>query len=114
MLHKLKGLGVRLAVDDFGTGYSTLSYLAHFPIDTLKIAQRFAPNILRDKNSAAVVAGIIGISRSLEMDVIAEGVETAEQLTFYRNKGCTAVQGWYYSRAMTVEALEQKIKTENQ
>jgi EAL domain-containing protein (putative c-di-GMP-specific phosphodiesterase class I) len=95
-LVKLKKLGVRLAIDDFGTGYSTLSQLALFPFDTLKIDRRFAPHSKSSSANAAIVNGIVTIARNLGMDVIAEGVETKFQLEFYQRAGCYKIQGWLF------------------
>jgi len=102
-LYKLKDLGVSLAMDDFGSGFSTLGHLAHIPFDLIKIDQRLIANIHNAKD-AAVVSGIIAICLNLELDVIAEGVETIEQLNYCISKGCEFFQGWYYSRA--VEPME--------
>ena len=110
LLHELKGLGIRLAVDDFGTGYSTLSHLAKFPFDTLKIDQTFAPNITTDPNDAAIVGGIISIASNLGMTVIAEGVETADQIVFYKSHGCDQVQGWFYSHSVSAETIATLLK----
>ena len=98
---------MKLAIDDFGTGYSTLSYLAQFPFDRLKIDQRLAPNITSDPKDAAIVSGIITIGQNLGMQVIAEGVETPEQLSFYETQGCFDFQGWYYCRAVSPEKITE-------
>jgi diguanylate cyclase (GGDEF)-like protein/PAS domain S-box-containing protein len=98
-LNRLKSLGVSLAMDDFGAGYSTLGYLAHLPFDRIKIDQRLVSNI-HDQKDAAVVSGIIAICNNLDLDIVAEGVETAEQLLFCTSKECKYIQGWYYSRAV--------------
>jgi diguanylate cyclase (GGDEF)-like protein len=99
-LHRLKDMGVRVSIDDFGTGYSSLSYLKRFPIDTLKIDQSFIDDITTDPDDAAISQAIIALARTLRMQVIAEGVETREQLEFVRGLGCDAVQGYVYSRPM--------------
>jgi len=98
-LFKLKSLGVLLAMDDFGSGFSTLSYLAHIPFDRIKIDRRLVSSTQNPKD-AAVVAGIISICKDLDLDVIAEGVETRAQLEFCRSKGCESFQGWYFSKAL--------------
>lgn len=98
-LYKLKSLGVSLAMDDFGSGFSTLGYLAHIPFDRIKVDQRLVSNVHNPKD-AAVVSGIFDICRNLGLDVIAEGVETREQLDFCISRGCKYVQGWYYSHAV--------------
>ena len=98
ILEDLKGLDVRLAIDDFGTGYSSLSYLQRFSVDTLKIDRSFIANLARGKGDASIVSAVIDLGHHLEMDVVAEGVETAEQLEFLRNEGCDLVQGFYLGR----------------
>ena len=104
VLQKLKAMGVRLAIDDFGTGYSSLSYLRQFPIDTLKIDQSFTHEINADTDEATIISAVINMGCHLKHRVIAEGVETAEQLAFLRAHGCDEGQGYYFGRAMT--ALE--------
>lgn len=105
-LKKIKDLGVSLSLDDFGTGYSSLSYLKRFPIDTLKIDQAFIRDIKTDKEDAALVRAIIAMAHGLSMDVIAEGVETKEQLDFLNAHGCDIVQGFWFSRPLS--ALDMK------
>jgi diguanylate cyclase (GGDEF)-like protein/PAS domain S-box-containing protein len=102
-LGRLARMGVRLAIDDFGTGYSSLSYLQRFPISVLKIDQSFVSGIGQDPNDTAIVGTIIAMARSLNMKVVAEGVETEEQAAFLRNNGCYAAQGFYYSKAIPAE-----------
>ncbi len=108
-IHKLKqlhSLGVELAIDDFGTGYSSLSYLRQFPIDRLKIDQSFIRNALNNSDDAAIAKTIIGLGRSLNLKVIAEGVETEQHETFLISEGCDEVQGYRYSRPIPAEKLE--------
>jgi diguanylate cyclase (GGDEF)-like protein len=100
MLEELKRLGVRISLDDFGTGYSSLAYLTHFPIDTLKIDRSFIKEIGVTQKSEAIVGAIIALSRSLEMDIVAEGVETDEQRIFLERFGTLEIQGWLYAKAM--------------
>ena len=105
VLVRLRAAGVRFAIDDFGTGYSSLDYLRRFPMDRIKIAQNFVLDLGSKTNSAAVVKATIGLARELGIDVIAEGVETQEQLQFIRDWGCDEAQGYFYARPMTAEAL---------
>ncbi len=102
-LKKLKELGVRLALDDFGTGFSSLSYLRRFPIDTLKIDQSFLGALKRQPESAVLLRSIIGMGKSLGQRVVAEGVETAEQLGFLRDHGCDGAQGFGLARPQEAE-----------
>jgi diguanylate cyclase (GGDEF)-like protein len=96
----IKALGVRLAVDDFGTGYSSLSYLRKFPVDVLKIDQSFVQGLSHEHKDAVLVSAIINLGRSLNLKVIAEGVETLQQLTFLQQQGCEEAQGYYFSKAL--------------
>ncbi len=105
MLNQLSGMGIQLSVDDFGTGYSSLAYLQRFPVHALKIDQSFVRDIGRDRNATALVTAIIAMANSLHMKVLAEGVETTQQIAFLMSHGCSSAQGFYYSEAVTAEAF---------
>jgi diguanylate cyclase (GGDEF)-like protein/PAS domain S-box-containing protein len=104
LLGELKSIGARLAIDDFGTGYSSLAYLKRLPIDTLKIDQEFVGDVTTDPDDAAITSTIITMAHSLQLKVVAEGVETAEQLAFLRAHNCDEIQGYWLSRPLTAEA----------
>jgi EAL domain-containing protein (putative c-di-GMP-specific phosphodiesterase class I) len=109
VLHQLKNLGLQLALDDFGTGYSSLSYLQSFPIDTLKIDQSFVGRMDGNGDNSAIVATIISLAHNLGLDVVAEGVETAEQLQLLESLGCEYAQGFYFGVPMKAEAIESML-----
>jgi EAL domain-containing protein (putative c-di-GMP-specific phosphodiesterase class I) len=100
VLGAIKDMGVRLALDDFGTGYSSLSYIRRFPIDTLKVDQSFVRDLATNAGDASVVNAIISMGKSLNMQVVAEGVETREQLKFLRDHECPEAQGFYFSHPL--------------
>jgi len=106
LLGALRRIGVRLAIDDFGTGYSSLNYLKRFPFSRLKIDQSFVSNLVSDANDAAIVAAIIALGRSLRMEVLAEGIETVEQLEIVRRLGCRQGQGYLFARPLDAAATE--------
>jgi diguanylate cyclase (GGDEF)-like protein len=105
MLGKLKGLGITLTMDDFGTGYSSLSYLRSFPFDVLKIDRSFICDIMVDPADAQLTQSIITMAHILNLQVVAEGVETEEQLQFLRKQGCDLVQGYYTGRPVSASEL---------
>jgi diguanylate cyclase (GGDEF)-like protein/PAS domain S-box-containing protein len=107
MLHRLKALGIQVSVDDFGTGYSSLAYLRRFPLDAIKIDGSFIRDVTTNADDASIALAIIGIAHRLNLQVIAEGVETADQLEFLRTNGCDQVQGYYLAHPMPVKQLEQ-------
>jgi EAL domain-containing protein (putative c-di-GMP-specific phosphodiesterase class I) len=104
-LKQLKELGFRLAIDDFGTGYSSLAYLQQFPIDTLKIDRAFVKDIKLGKVDSPVMRAIIGMGRALKLHVVAEGVETRDQLAFLRMHGCAAYQGFLFSKPVPPQQI---------
>src|SRR5690606_23466269 len=112
-LRQLRNLGVRVAVDDFGTGYSSLAYLRHFELDTLKIDRLFIANMLDSPRDAAVVSTIIDLGRHLELEVIAEGVETLAQRDWLVEHGCQVMQGFLVAPGLTIKevlAFPDKVK----
>jgi EAL domain-containing protein (putative c-di-GMP-specific phosphodiesterase class I) len=100
VLQKLKSLGVRIAIDDFGTGYSSLAYLKRFPIDTIKVDRSFIKDIPSDSGDKQITRAIIAMAHNLRLRVVAEGVETADQLKFLRGLRCDTVQGYYLHRPL--------------
>ena len=105
-LRKLKSLGMRISIDDFGTGFSSLAYLKRFPLDELKIDKSFVDGIGIDPDSTAIVAAVMGMAHALDLHVVAEGVETADQLSRLRTLGCDEVQGYYFARPSTPDAID--------
>ena len=110
-LRALKDLGVRITIDDFGTGYSSLSYLKKFPIDTIKIDQTFVRDVCSDANDAAIVRAAIVMAQELKIDVIAEGVETADQVDFLRRRECHVMQGYLFGEPVSGEKFEERLRS---
>ena len=111
-LEKLKGLGIELAIDDFGKGYSSLSYLKRFPVSYLKIDRSFVEELREGSEDRAVVSGIIALAHTLGMQVIAEGVESAEQLRILRELGCDMAQGYYFSEPLDHEGMSALLASD--
>lgn len=109
-LLSLKKIGIKIAIDDFGTGYSSLNYLNKFPIDTLKIDRSFVNQIKNTTDNQEIITTIIVMARNLKLKVIAEGVETVEQLRFLEEQQCNEVQGFYFSKPLTVEGIQDLLK----
>ena len=108
-LHELKLMGIRVAIDDFGTGYSSLNYLKRFPIDTLKIDKSFVSDVCKDPHDTAIVRAIITLGHALDLMVIAEGVETQEQLQYLSSLGCDVVQGFLFSKSLEATVFEELL-----
>ncbi len=112
-LHQLKSVGIKVAMDDFGTGYSSLSYLQQFPFDILKIDQCFIRKIDQNPKNAAIAQAIITMAHQLNLRVVAEGVETTEELTFVHENNCDEIQGYFFSEPITSEEFTQLLQTKN-
>ncbi|HEX8407147.1 MAG TPA: EAL domain-containing protein [Duganella sp.] len=109
-LRKLKDIGVSISLDDFGTGYSSLSYLKRFPIDVLKIDKSFVDDVTTNANDAAIALSVISLAHNLNMRVIAEGVETREQVRFLTERGCDEMQGYFFSQPLNAEAFTALLR----
>jgi EAL domain-containing protein (putative c-di-GMP-specific phosphodiesterase class I) len=109
VLQELQDMGLKLVIDDFGTGYSSLSYLRHFPVTKLKIDRSFIRDVAVNPDAAAITTAIISMSKSLNLKVIAEGVEDEAQLAFLSDHGCDEFQGYYFSRPLNVKDVPAKL-----
>ena len=109
VLSRLQSMGVKVAIDDFGTGYSSLSYLKHFPVNTLKIDRCFIQDITTDRHDSTISLAIIDLAHSLSLQVIAEGVETAEQAQFLKEHGCDQIQGYFFSPPLPDTEFEKML-----
>ena len=111
ILQALREKGVQVAIDDFGTGYSSLSYLRKFPVDALKIDQSFVRQISTAGDDTTIVTAVIAMARSLKLRVVAEGVETLEELAFLRAHQCDEAQGYYFSRPVPPQQFAKLLET---
>ena len=109
MLNEIKSLGVQISMDDFGIGYSSFRYLRNLPIDILKIDRSFVRHVTTNQDDAAIISAILAMAHTLDLTVIAEGVETLEQLQFLRNRQCDIVQGYLISHPLPDAELRQFI-----
>ena len=110
IMRELKALGVKLSLDDFGTGWSSLGYLKRFPLDRIKIDRSFVRDLVSDHSTAAIVHSILDLARSLDLDCVAEGVETTEQLERLRQERCPGIQGFLFSQAVEARAVPQMLE----
>ncbi len=108
----LKELGVKLSLDDFGTGYSSLNYLKRFPVDRLKIDRSFVAEIVNDQTGQLIAENIVKLAHALELKIVAEGVETVEQLNLIRAMGCDELQGYIFSRPLPDSDINQLLETQ--
>jgi EAL domain-containing protein (putative c-di-GMP-specific phosphodiesterase class I) len=111
LLQELAHMGVQLSIDDFGTGYSSLSYLQDLPVCKLKIDRSFVNAMTLNPRDAAIIAAVISMGNSLNLKVLAEGVETEEQMSFLRNHHCDEIQGFYFSQPLEADAFAEKVRT---
>jgi diguanylate cyclase (GGDEF)-like protein/PAS domain S-box-containing protein len=109
MLQRLKTLGIRIAMDDFGTGYSSLSYLQSFPFDKIKIDRAFIANLERSQQAVAIIRAVIGLGRGLDLPVVAEGVETKEQVAFLQREACSQIQGYFVGRPAPIDQYAECV-----
>jgi EAL domain-containing protein (putative c-di-GMP-specific phosphodiesterase class I) len=109
-MRSLRDAGLHLSLDDFGTGYSSLAYLKRFPFSSVKIDRAFVTDITTNTCDAAIAKAIIGIGHSLQLKVVAEGVETAEQVQLLRESGCDQIQGFYFSRPVPADQFAGMLR----
>ena len=113
ILDILHDMGIRLAIDDFGTGYSSLAYLRMFPIDHLKLDRSFVEEIGQTSDGSVICDATIGLAHNLQLKIVGEGVETAEQLDYLKAQGCDLVQGYLFSRPLPADAVIEFIRQRN-
>lgn len=111
LIEDMKKIGVNLVLDDFGTGYSSLSYLTRFSVDKIKISQLFSQRVLSDANDKAVIRAILAMAKELDLKVVAEGLETKEQVDFFRRHGCDIGQGYFYSKPIDANRFENLLRS---
>ena len=111
VLSRIKGMGVRLAIDDFGTGHFSLAQIKNFPIDTLKVDRSFIRNIPNDLEDKAITQAIIAMGKHLSLTVVAEGVETQEQMDFLQEHSCDEMQGYYFSKPIMPDRFAELLQT---
>ena len=109
ILNTLVAMGLSIALDDFGTGYSSLAYLKRFPIGTIKIDRAFVEGLPHEANDRAIAQAIVTMGKQLRQEIVAEGVETHEQMAFLRDLGCDQLQGYLFSPPLTAEAFERWV-----
>lgn len=110
-LSQLRAEGIRLALDDFGTGFSSLSYLKHLPTDTVKIDRSFVHDVLTDPDSASIIRAVLSMAQEMNLNIVVEGVESKEQMEFLRDLGCEIMQGFYFSKPLSVEEVTVLLET---